>query len=90
MFIYSVLDTKSESFSPPMVNRTKGEAIRSFSDEVNNPNSMLYKHPEDYVLFEIGTWDNQSGVIEAHQAPISCGTAIEFKDAENSLTDKAA
>lgn len=87
MFLYSVYDTKSESFSPPMTNRTKGEAIRAFSDEVNNPNSMLHKHPEDYVLFEIGAWDNQTGVLEPNQAPISCGTAIEFKD---NLTEQAA
>lgn len=83
MLIFSVYDTKSESFSPPMVNRTKGEAIRSFSDEVNNPQSMLHKHPEDYVLFEIGEWDNTTGTITPKEAPVSHGVAIEYKDVDN-------
>ena len=32
-------------------------------DEVNRPNdnNMLYKHPADFILYEIGTFDQNIG-----------------------------
>ena len=90
MKLYTVYDAISESYSPPMINRTRGEALRSFTDEVNNPNSQLFKHAEDYTLFEIGEWDNQTGRITPFDAPFPVGSAHEFKNQENSLTEQAA
>lgn len=85
MKIFTVYDAISESFSPPMVNRNRGEATRSFTDEVNNPNSQLNKHAKDYTLFEIADWDPSTGRIDVYEAPFPVGTAIEFL---NSTVDK--
>ena len=91
MKLYTVYDSKSESFTPPMANRTRGEAIRGFTDEVNNPNSMLNKHPEDYTLFELAEWDNSTGQIIPLDTPLSCGLAIEYKNSDDrELTSQAA
>lgn len=70
--LISVRDAKAEFFSPPMLVRTRGEAIRSFSDAVNNPESQFHGHAEDYALFQLGTLDILTGVI------IPCPQAVSI------------
>lgn len=77
--LYALYDSKAEAYSGPISHRTKGEAIRTFSDECNNPESVLYKHPEDYTLFEVGTFSIENGTITPHQACIAIGKAVDFK-----------
>lgn len=80
--VFSVYDSKSESFTPPMINKTKGEALRSFQDEANNENSILHKHAADYTLMEIGEFDELKGQLLPYKANISLGNALEFVDAK--------
>lgn len=79
--IYTVFDTKVGAYMTPWVSRSKGEAIRSITNELDNPNSILSKHPEDFVLFEIAEFDDQSAVVTP-LTPTACGVAIEFKKPE--------
>jgi len=62
--IYTILDTKAGAYLPPFYLRSNGEALRAFIDEVLNRDSQLGKHPEDYVLFEVGTFDEVRGTID--------------------------
>lgn len=42
--------------------RAEGQAIRQFQDGINDPNAgALHKHPDDYDLFRIGTYDDDTG-----------------------------
>lgn len=82
MKVYAVYDTKTESYTMPLCFKAKGEAIRSIVDEVNNPQSNIGRHPEDYVLFELGEYDELTGVITSYPAKVSLGVAIEFKKSE--------
>jgi len=59
-----------------------GEALRHFEDEVNNPQSPLYKHPEDYTLFHLGQYDETTGQFDLKDAPLSLGVALNFKKNE--------
>ena len=52
--VFSVYDSKSAMFNTPYFSTTTPAAIRSFSDLANDPNTMVCKHPGDYVLYEIG------------------------------------
>lgn len=75
--VYSVKDAKVGAFMAPFFMRSKGEAIRAFTDLVNDPQSMVAKHPEDYCLYEIGTWDEELGKILS--IPLdSLGLATDF------------
>lgn len=76
--VYSVFDTKANAFLQPFFSVTKGSAIRSFSDAVNDPNHMIAKHREDYVLFYLGTFEDLSGSFKLDPAPVSLGLATEF------------
>ena len=65
MKIYSIYDTKTSSFHIPFFAQSNGAALRIFMDETNraHDNNMLFKHPADFVLYEIGTFDQDSGKI---------------------------
>lgn len=76
LFAFSVLDKKAEYFSTPFFTRSLGEAIRGFGDEARNPESQLFKHPNDFELFHVGYFSQETGVMGT--IPIlGYGTAFE-------------
>lgn len=85
--IYTVYDQKAESFLPPFFVPTRGLAVRAFEDCVNSKDHQFGKHPQDYTLFYLGTFDqdNASWNIES---PQSQGNGVEFVRLE--LSDSEA
>jgi len=77
--IYSIYDTAVGAYLQPFCAQAKGHAVRLFSDSVNDESSMFFKHPDDYTLFELGSWDDDNAKYTLHDTPISIGLAIEFK-----------
>jgi hypothetical protein len=77
-YVYAVVDLKIGSYSQPFFVPAKGVATRTFTDAVADTSSMLYKHPEDYALYELGTFDDVSGLFENLEKPINCGLASQF------------
>lgn len=63
--IYAVKDLAVQAFGQPFFTRSKGEAMRSFQDEANStdPNSPMAKHPEDYELYYLGTYEDETAKI---------------------------
>lgn len=61
--IFSVRDRQGESFATPMFIPMPGQAIRSFTDEVNRSadNNPLYMHPDDFDLYRLGAFDTDTG-----------------------------
>lgn len=64
---YSIYDRKALQYHPPFYASTDGAAARSLSDLVQDPNTTIGRHPSDYVLYAVGTYDDQKGVL----APLS-------------------
>lgn len=62
---YSVFDRKSLIYAPPFYSQTDGSAVRALTDGVADVNSAIGAHPNDYVLFFIGTYDDQKGLLTA-------------------------
>lgn len=62
-----IFDKQAESFGRPMAVPAKGLAIRSFIDEVNREdnNNMYYMHPDDFVLYHVGDFNDSDGSIDA-------------------------
>lgn len=75
--VFSIYDSAVSSWMPPMYFRNKGEVLRWFAEAVNNSESRLAKHPSDYCLFELGTWNDDTCVFEL-QTPVRLGIAMEF------------
>lgn len=64
----TIYDEKAEIFSHfPHPASTENDAIRAFSDALTNPQSEFSKHPLDYSLYHIGTYDVITGEVKALQ-----------------------
>lgn len=81
--IFSIFDSKAEVFSAPFFMATAGEAIRAFKDLVNDSQSTVSRHPGDYRLMCLGTFDNHSGLISTEQQD-SFGFGSDYKDLPSS------
>lgn len=46
--------------------RAEGQAIRQFMDAMNDPQAgSMHKHPDDYDLYRVGTYDDETGQCTA-------------------------
>lgn len=77
--VFSVYDCKVQAYMPPFYCRTTGEALRTWESSCNDGQSMMYKHPGDYTLFEIGSFDELSGNLVPLKAHVNLGKAIEVR-----------
>lgn len=77
--IFTVNDSKAKAWGMPMILKSSGEAVRSFTDVANDTATMIGKHPEDFALFEIGEYCEQTGVITSYPEKISLGSALDYK-----------
>lgn len=75
--IYTIRDCKAEAYMAPFTFRNDGEAIRAFDDSIQKPGTPLHDHPEDFTLFKVGSFNLETGAVEA-MAPICLGNAKDF------------
>lgn len=61
--IVCVRDRAVDAFAVPFFVKHVNEAIRSFKDEINREGSPLAAHPDDYDLYLVGGYDDQTGAI---------------------------
>lgn len=57
---FAVYDKLAEMFMQPFRSANKLKALQGFKDVANDPKSNINKHPEDYQLFEIGTFNEET------------------------------
>lgn len=60
---YSIFDNKALLFHPPFFQPTDGAATRMLADLVGDQNTSIGRHPGDYVLYRVGTYDDARGVL---------------------------
>lgn len=79
MFVYSVYDSAALVFAQPFFSAAEGVAARSFKDMVQAADgaNKVAQHPEDYVLFRIGMYDDATGLLEAEVPPKQFLRAID-------------
>lgn len=62
-YIFAIKDKALDAFLAPFSSPSIGVACRHFSDEINNPDSPMFKHPEDYDLWHLCTVSQVHGVL---------------------------
>lgn len=67
----SIRDSAVNSFMRPFFVPAVGSAVRSFQDEVNRKDSEMRKHPDDYELFELGAFEEETGKFSSLPEPRS-------------------
>lgn len=63
--IFTVFDVKAQAYLPPFCMPETAMAVRVFTDCVNADDHQFAKHPGDYTLFELGSWDDSCATIAA-------------------------
>lgn len=60
--ILCMRDRSADVFGVPMFQAAVGTGIRAFSDEINRsaPDNVMNRHPEDFDLYELGSYDDQT------------------------------
>lgn len=66
---YTIYDNKALQYHSPWFAASDGAAIRAFQDLVNDHNTTLSRHPGDYSLWWMGTYDDNKGHFHS-QVPL--------------------
>ena len=76
--MYAIHDKKAEAWLPPFFLHSEGMVIRAFTDCVNDQGHQFGKHPEDYTLMQIGSFDDEKGVVTPLQTQKPLGNGLAF------------
>jgi hypothetical protein len=82
--IYSIYDSTAQAFGNPFYMHNDGMAIRAFQDMINSDKkeNMVAAHPEQFTLFQVGTWDDKNAAIDTAE-PKSIAIGVELINPEN-------
>ena len=76
--VFGVRDSKALAFLQPYFSNSVGAAVRAFADEVNDGKGMITKHPEDFLLYELGEFDDNSGEFKCTVPIKMLGSGKDF------------
>lgn len=77
----AIHDRALDAFGRPFYVQTIGQAVRSFQDELNRAHdeNNLYKHPEDFDLYHLGEYDDQTGQHTNNEEPTQIAIGKHLK-----------
>lgn len=74
---FSVYDRRTQYFNVPFFSPTIESGKRSFMEVAKNPETLLHRYPEDYELFHVGSFNDETGVFEPmHPVPVLTATQV--------------
>ncbi|UDN67704.1 nonstructural protein [robinz microvirus RP_97] len=80
IILVAVRDEAVQAFGNPWCAQTVNMALRHFGDACGNPddNNQWRKHPQDFFLYQVGEFENTTGVLSVLEIPVRLGSASEF------------
>lgn len=77
---FAIFDSCAHAFLPPFNLPRSEMAQRAFADCINSKSHQFSEHPEDYVLFQIGTFDDTTGIFNnLEPVNINLGNGLAHK-----------
>lgn len=89
MKLYTAYDSKVKAFLRPFWQRNTGEAMRTWESMCNDETQMPCRHPEDFTLFELASFDELTGKISALETPHSIATALSVRKKTDYTSNKS-
>lgn len=85
LHMLAVRDRVADVFQNPFFTPNIPAALRGFTDEVNRPDAqnMLYRHADDYELYCIGEFDDQTAKVVMLDRPRQIALAKDLKQKPN-------
>lgn len=77
--VMAAYDKKAKAFANPWFAPQVAVAVRSFADAANTPDHQVCKHPEDFSLYLLGTFDDEFGTFNLTSTPTVVAEAINLK-----------
>lgn len=75
--VCGIYDVKAKCYVHVFLEATLDCALRTFSEMVTNPQSAVARHPMDYHLFHVASFDEQSGKMVGHP-PHALGSGDQY------------
>lgn len=78
--VLAIRDRAADTFSQPMFFASLGSGVRAFGDEVKrvHENNNLNKHPEDFDLFHLADYDDDTGTFEGLSRPVQVAIGKDY------------
>lgn len=67
--MYVIHDSKAAIYNKPFFQLNRDVAIRTATDLANDPQSEVSRNPEDYSLFCIGEYDDETAQCDLKASP---------------------
>lgn len=83
--IFSIRDSKGETYNTPFFQKTHGEAERTFRELANDEKSIVNKYADDFDLYYLGEFDTDAGSIKALNTPQHILKAINVSRPKSSI-----
>ena len=80
--VFSIRDKSLQEFYRPSFDQNDKVAARSFGDLIASPEGLVAKHPEDFCLYYLGTFDTETGFFTQDEEPRPICEATAFKEEE--------
>lgn len=76
----AVRDSAVDAFMRPFFVPSTAFAVRSFGEAVKEAGSPMSQAPQDYALFELGSFDEETGRFENLESPRQLIRAQDVKE----------
>ena len=77
--MFSVFDSGAAAYLPPFILPRDEMAVRTFADCCKAPDHQFGKFPQDYTLFRLGTFDDETAeFVREPNGPHPLGNGVIF------------
>jgi len=83
--VFSIRDSKAEVYNQPWFAKTYGDGERTFHKITNDPQSMVNTYPDDFDLYCLGEYDDQSGLLVPLDTPKHIIKGVQVVDKKTAL-----
>lgn len=90
MNMYAIRDAKSERYNDPVVCENDAVAQRAFIGSMLVKDSVVATNPEDFAIFRLGTWDDESGGMQLEAFPVMVMTGVDAERVARAKVELAA
>jgi len=63
--MFVIYDVKAQFYNKPFYCQNDNVALRAFTDLANDKDTDVGKHPTDFILFSVGTYEDTTAEIKS-------------------------
>lgn len=67
--VYAIYDAAAQLFTAPTIDISDASSVRAFQQALANSGSIMNFKPDDFSLYQVGTFDVVTGRLEAMVPP---------------------